>query len=147
MNKVSALSACLTIGIGMSTLFSASVAAETLVEQRVENFKKSSDAIKAVFKTHLPAGDFATIRAFGEEMAQWGKDIPSYFPPEATSEGAKPAIWKNWSDFQNKAADFSLKASAVVTASAGGDAAAIGDAVKALGGACKACHDSYRNKK
>ncbi len=139
----------LGVMIALAGSFSAldRAAAETLQEKRIAMFKKSGSDIKAVFKTHLPNGDVAAIRAFGEEMAQWGADMPSHFPKGSANEGAKASIWEDWADFQDKTADFTVKANAVVLATQQEDLSAIENAVKALGGACKACHQQYRQKK
>ncbi|HBO13832.1 MAG TPA: cytochrome C [Halieaceae bacterium] len=59
---------------------------------------------------------------------------------------AKPAIWDNMDDFEAKLADLREAAEALDEAAEGGDRAAIAEAVKATGGACKACHDEYKSK-
>jgi len=56
---------------------------------------------------------------------------------------AKAEIWEDWEDFTSKWADLGEAAAAMQTAASGGTEA-IGPAMGALGGACKACHDSYR---
>lgn len=56
---------------------------------------------------------------------------------------AQPNIWENWADFESKWADLGTAAKGLQTAAAGGQEA-IGPAMGPLGGACKACHDTYR---
>lgn len=56
---------------------------------------------------------------------------------------AKPAIWENMADFESKWAALGEAATAMA-AVAGTGKDAIGPNMGALGGACKACHDTYR---
>ncbi|HBM58317.1 MAG TPA: cytochrome C554, partial [Citreicella sp.] len=69
--------------------------------------------------------------------------------PEGSSEmdmdgtRAKAEIWDNMDDFASKWAGFGEAASAMQQVAATGQEA-IGPAMGGLGGACKACHDTYR---
>ncbi|MBY6005730.1 cytochrome c [Salipiger bermudensis] len=69
--------------------------------------------------------------------------------PEGSSEmdmdgtRAKSEIWDDWEDFAAKWGALGEAATAM-QAAAGNGAEAIGPAMGGLGGACKACHDSYR---
>lgn len=56
---------------------------------------------------------------------------------------AKAEIWDNMDDFASKWAGFGEAASAMQQVAATGQEA-IGPAMGGLGGACKACHDTYR---
>lgn len=56
---------------------------------------------------------------------------------------ALPAIWENQADLGAKWAALG-EAAKGLQAAAGTDAAAIGAALGAVGGTCKACHDAYR---
>lgn len=56
---------------------------------------------------------------------------------------AEPAVWDQNADFLSKWADFGTAAEAM-QAAAGTGQAALGPAMGQLGGACKACHDTYR---
>ncbi|OYU38421.1 MAG: cytochrome C [Pseudorhodobacter sp. PARRP1] len=53
---------------------------------------------------------------------------------------AKPEIWTNWDDFVKKADGLTAAANALDASSADGIKAGMG----AIGGACKACHTTYR---
>lgn len=53
---------------------------------------------------------------------------------------ASPDIWTNWEDFVAKANGLNAAATALDVASVDGVKAGMG----AIGGACKACHTSYR---
>lgn len=56
---------------------------------------------------------------------------------------AKADIWSNFPDVGKKAGDMAAAAQAM-QAAAGTDLAALQGAMKALGGACGACHKAYR---
>jgi cytochrome c556 len=70
------------------------------------------------------------------------------FMPEGTVSGsaALPAIWENWSDFEQKAADFQQAAQALNDAAQSGGFAAAQSLVQPLAGTCGGCHRTYRQR-
>jgi cytochrome c556 len=60
---------------------------------------------------------------------------------------AKPEIWQDPEAFREKTQAMKDEADKLAAIAAGGDAAAIGPQVKALGEACGSCHDSFRKPK
>ena len=75
-------------------------------------------------------------------------DAPSLFVEGTSSEEmrgseALPAIWENPDDFGAKFAALTEAAAGSPEAVAGGQES-IGPVLQKLGGACKACHDDYR---
>ena len=80
-----------------------------------------------------------------------GYDLPSLFIEGSgrgqTSEetAAKPDIWTNMDDFRAKFAGLAEAATGASEAVKGG-ADKAGAVVGKIGAACKACHDSYREK-
>ena len=117
-----------------------------IVEMRVKRFKQSGADIQAIFKKHMGAGNFAAIEEAAARMAAWGAEMPDAFPAGSKSVGAEPAIWENFSDFENKAEAFAKAAAKLKTAAASGNAGAVKKAAQAVGGTCKSCHQSYRIK-
>ena len=57
---------------------------------------------------------------------------------------AKPAIWDDWATFERLADAATAQAEKLAEVVATGDMAAIGAQVQATGGACKECHDRFR---
>ena len=57
---------------------------------------------------------------------------------------ALPLIWDNMDDFAAKAQDLVAAANAFADTAAGGDQGATLGGLRALGGACGSCHDTYR---
>jgi cytochrome c556 len=57
---------------------------------------------------------------------------------------AKPDIWTHFDDFRSKLSDLVEQSKALSEVSKGGDEATMKEQFKKLGGACKACHDKYK---
>lgn len=57
---------------------------------------------------------------------------------------AKPEIWADWATFERLADAANVEAQKLAEVAASGDMAAIGAQVQATGGACKECHDRFR---
>ena len=75
-------------------------------------------------------------------------DYPKNFFGPGTDKGdtkAKPELWKNRSDFDDKMEKMIGEARKLPQA-ARGDLASLKKAVADTGAACKACHDDYRAK-
>lgn len=64
-----------------------------------------------------------------------------------TTSEARPIVWTERADFEKKADDLVKAATAFKVAAAGGDQAATLKAAGAVGGACKSCHDKFRDEK
>ena len=70
--------------------------------------------------------------------------------PEGSDLGetnAKPEIWQKPDEFKAAVEKLETNADKFLAAVDSGDQAAIGEAMKALGGSCKGCHDDFRQKK
>ena len=97
------------------------------------------------------AFDAAAAGKSGESIAQLGGMIPDVFvfdTRKATSvkTKAQDGIWTNQADFKSKADDLAKAADALVEAAKSGDRGTTLKAAGAVGKACGACHDNYRNK-
>jgi cytochrome c556 len=57
---------------------------------------------------------------------------------------AKPEIWTHFDDFKSKLNDLIEQSKTMSDIARTGDEAKIRDQFKKLGGACKACHDKYK---
>jgi cytochrome c556 len=62
------------------------------------------------------------------------------------STKAKETIWSNKSDFDKKITDLQTAAADLAAAAAKSDRAATLKAAGAVGGACKSCHEDFRDK-
>jgi cytochrome c556 len=108
------------------------------------NFGPMADMVKGKM-----AWDQAAMQGFADDLGAIAElNLLRGFAPgsDKGTTRAKPAIWDNMDDFEAKYADFRDAVDSLETAVASGDRAAIGEAVKNTGGACKACHDDYKSK-
>lgn len=95
------------------------------------------------------AYDAAAATAAGDNIEALSKyTLPALFiegssPADGIETEALPAVWENSADFGTKFAGLQ-EAAAGAGAAAGGGQEALGPLLQKLGGACKACHDTYR---
>ena len=128
-------------------------AVQKSVDTRVGHYKEIGKAAKAI---HDEIGqsepDLATIQSNARAIEALAKQIPSWFPkgtgqqPGVKTE-ALPIIWDQIPTFKQRAAGLAGAAHEIAAAAASGDIDATKAAAGNLGGACKACHDVFREKK
>lgn len=95
--------------------------------------------------------DAAVATKSATHIGQIGTMLPDVFAfdtRKATNvkTKAQDGIWTNTADFNSKADDLVKAASALAEAAKTGDKGATLKAAGAVGKACGACHDNYRNK-
>ena len=92
----------------------------------------------------IGAGDFETVSSEAEKIA--AMVMPDYFP-EGSGEGtsAKPAIWTDFVGFKDAAEANYYAAQELIAAAAKQDAEAAGEALRAIGGTCKGCHQKFKS--
>jgi cytochrome c556 len=142
MSKRSIFSAVLTAALlGMACL----PASAGVIEDRKANFKANNASMRTIGGA-LGAGDFATIAAEAQKIADWAAVMPDYFP-EGSGTGdtsARPAIWENFEGF-TAAAKANHDATLILLAAAeAGDVNAAKSALGEVGGTCKACHQQFK---
>ncbi len=133
-----ALSAALIGGLA-STAF----AADPSVEARQALMKSLGAAAKTLGgMAGGGAYDAAAAEAAKAALVDGAAQIAAKYEVnvEDPDSEAKPEVWTNWDDFLAKAKALGDAAAAMDVASVEG----IGAGMGAVGGACKACHTSYR---
>jgi cytochrome c556 len=95
--------------------------------------------------------DAAVATKSATHIAQLGAMIPDVFvfdtrKATGVKTKAQDGIWTNTADFNSKADDLVKAATALTDAAKSGDKGATLKAAGAVGKACGACHDNYRNK-
>ena len=120
------------------------------IKQRHDNFEGLGDSFK-VIRTQLEGGspDMAAIEAAAADMNTRAQAISGLFPEGTSREAgfdteALAAIWEDKPGFETAAQNLVDATAEMMTIAASGDAAAIGEQVKMVGGTCKACHDKFR---
>jgi cytochrome c556 len=121
-------------------------------ETRHANFKQQGAAFKAIndeLKKDTP--DKTVIAANATKLATLAAQLPSWFPkgsgPESGAKThAKAAVWTDAAGFAEAAKRLQTEAPKLQQVAATGDLEAIRAQVRATGGACKACHDKFREE-
>jgi cytochrome c556 len=125
------------------------IASAGVGEDRSKAMKEMGGSMKVVKLAIAAGGPAADIEAAAKKIAEISTMIPSLFPEGSDTEddSALPDIWTNWDDFTAKAKSLGDEAGLLASAAAGGDMATVGAQFDKVGGACGACHKSYRAKK
>ena len=139
MRSLAPLAAAILIG---TTAF---VANAGVVEDRKANFKANNASMRAIGAA-IGGGDFETVTREAERIAAWAMVMPDYFP-EGSGEGtsAKPAIWTDFIGFKDAAEANYYAAQELIAAATKQDADAAGEALRAIGGTCKGCHQKFKS--
>ena len=104
-------------------------------------------AIGGILKNKLPYQ--GTIAVHAQALQMTSTVLDDAFKKEIT-EGktdAKPDIWRDWEKFTAAAKKLGTESGKLAKVAQGGDMAAIGAQVKAVGKACGGCHKSFRKPK
>ncbi|MBB6483117.1 cytochrome c [Rhizobium lusitanum] len=126
------------------------VAADGTHDSRIGMMKKiggAAGALGAIAKGDKPY-DADIVKASLATIAETAKAFPEQFNPQSDKGDAEvnPKIWENLDDFKAKATKLSADAETAL-AQLPADKTDVGSTLKALGGACGACHQAYRVKK
>lgn len=128
--------------------------AEATIKQRQETMKQLGGHMKAINEfVESGNGSAEDVAARAASIQQVAAKIPELFP-EGTSmddgigkTGAKPAIWAEWSKFQDAAKNMGEEAGTLASVAVTGDRDAIGVQFAALGKqGCGGCHTPFRQK-
>ncbi|HMA51418.1 MAG TPA: cytochrome c [Magnetospirillaceae bacterium] len=150
MKRVYGLAAVLAVVIGSGAALA--LDAPAAIKERQDFYKDIGKSMKGLgeeLKSSSP--NVADVKKFAANIDAAAPKVPSFFPagtgPEAgVKTGAKAEIWQKPDEFKKDAADFATAAHALNVAAQSGDVAAIKDATGKLGEACKACHQTFREK-
>lgn len=93
--------------------------------------------------------DAAQFAKHAERIAFLAPQLLEGFPPgsdKGADTEAKPGIWQNMDDFKSKMDELVKQSRALADIAKGGDEAKMKEQFKQTAGACKSCHDKYRNE-
>ena len=143
-------------GIAVGQLSAAApdpAAVQKVVDARVAKYKQIGKANKAI-KDELGQAqpNLASIQANARVIEALAKQIPSWFPRNSGQQAgvkseALPIIWQQVPTFKQRAAGLAGAAHQAAAAAESGDLNATRAAANNIGPACKACHDTFREKK
>ena len=116
-----------------------------IVKERMDRFKNSQQALKAIGAA-LKSGDLAAIDTPAASIAIWADEMLDYFPAGSNPppSEALDVIWSDPTGFASAGAANAAAAKRLQTLAASGDGAASMSAFKDLAATCKACHQKYR---
>lgn len=106
-----------------------------------------SGALFGQIKAGVDRGDDPKTLGFAARaLSRWAGAIPGMFPAgsSAANSDALPTIWSDRAGFEAKAADYAAAATKLADLARAGDKPGFAAQFAVVGGACKACHDSYR---
>lgn len=134
-------------GLAVVGAFGVALAQGDPIANRKANFKMLADAMKATKAVIDAGGPTAGAVPEAEKIVQVARVNPGHFPTgsDKGETKAKPEIWTNKADFDKKFANLEAEGAKLVAAAQSGDSKALGAQFGQVGGACKACHDAYRN--
>jgi cytochrome c556 len=144
---VAALLAVLTLGIGSAAI---AAEAEDLIKYRKSVMKAIGGHTAAIFAIAGGKVDNqAHLAAHVSGLAASAMMVKDVFPADSAAgeTEAKPEIWQQTDDFAAAVKQFEDAAGNLAGVVEAGNMDAMGDALKALGGSCKNCHDNFRVKK
>ncbi|MBB6254301.1 c-type cytochrome [Nitrospirillum iridis] len=155
-SKARLAQATAVFGLAMALLGSATASAALdpteIVKARQQDMKKLGGGMK-IFQGYLKddKGTSQDVAAAAAAMAAVTKGLPDQFT-EGTAVGvgeseALPVIWQEQAKFRQGFTDMAQALDKILDLPVGADKAAIGQAVQAVGGTCKQCHETYRQKK
>ena len=117
---------------------------------RHQNFKAQGAAFKGILD-EIKKGDpnKAAVAADAAKLKALTAQLPSWFPKGSGAESgmktdAKAEVWSDPAGFAAAANRLQVEASKLNQFAQAGDIAGVKGQVRAVGGACKNCHDKYR---
>jgi cytochrome c556 len=122
---------------------------EAMIKYRTNSMKSLSGHMGALARTVEGKVGFRDLMLpHARAIAAISHKTAEMFP-EGTDFGntdAKAEIWSRRAEFDQAAATAAERADELVAAVQGDDMTVIGPAFKAMGKACKGCHDQFREK-
>lgn len=120
---------------------------------RHENFEKLGKTFKGLNdELRKDSPDKAFVTSSVQTMLTLANALPTWFPRGSGVQArpmseAKAEIWTDAAGFTAAASALQVQVSKLNQAAQSGDMAAIKAQVRPTGGACKGCHDKYRQEK
>lgn len=117
---------------------------------RHHNFKQLGAGFKAILdeiKKGQP--DNTVVSSNAAKLKGLASQLPSWFPKGSGAESgvksdAKPEVWADPAGFAAAANRLQVETSKLDQFARAGDLPGVREQVRAVGGACKNCHDKYR---
>lgn len=154
MNGDRKFAAAMALAVGLAVAAGAALAADATgqaaASKRHDNFKAQGAAFKGLLdELKKDAPDNAVIATNAAKLKASSTALPTWFvkgsgPADGVKTEAKPEAFSDPAGFAAAAAKFKDEAAKLDALAQAGDIAGVKGQVRAVGGACKACHDKYR---
>lgn len=158
MNRFNSPGLAAVIALAVSMV--PAVSADELTGEQAQEAAETRQAIFKLLAWNMdPMGDMLRnqrpfdierVERSATRIAQLGAMIPDAFERDtrefALATQARDGIWSNADDFAARAGDLVEAAEALRAAAEGGEQPSVLQAIGALGQACGACHDAYRDQ-
>lgn len=142
----------LSLALGLSACGEPDSPGARIAQQRHENFETIGDAFKQIGdELKQSAPDVAKLRVSSATIAGLAPKVETWFPKgsgpqDGVKSDALATIWTDPGEFQRATQRLTAAATNFDALAKAGDVAGMRGAAKALGGACKACHDRFREE-
>ena len=146
MKRIRAMGASLVLGLLLNSVVFADGEAEYDYRHGVmEAIGGHMTAMVTILRKGVHQDELA-LHASG--IAALADISPDIFPggSDVEKSEALPAVWENPAEFNAAMTKFVETAKLMEQAALTGDMAQIGPAIQGLGGACKGCHDDFREE-
>jgi cytochrome c556 len=154
MSRTSTIIRWLSVTSFATLLFTGSTVMADDVERAVEYrqgvmnvFSWNMKAMGGMMKGEVPFDQKVFATHAGDLAAASTLNLLPGFPEDSESDesDALPEIWMEFDDFEKKYQNLGRATKALSENSLSDDKAALGQALKEVGKACKACHKKYKN--
>ena len=145
--KAIPLSVALIASYAIATPTFAQTAPEDAYDYRHSVMKSLGNHTHAFFLIFSGKVDQPTqMSTHANAIAAIGAEIGTLFPPGSNVDDshALPLIWEEPEQFSEVAQNTEIATARLAAAAVSGDRQAVAQAFRALGNACKGCHDRYR---
>ena len=111
--------------------------------------ESNNSAVAEALNKAIKEKNFAEIEGKCNVILENMDKVLDFFPAGSLSENsrAKPEIWAKWGEFSKHPANVRKAAQELAAAAKAGDEEAVKVKFKAVGEACKGCHESFRAPK
>lgn len=123
---------------------------QQIVDVRRVGMRLAAADIQLMRTAAEKGADIRPMARAARGLEEWGAVLPALFPagtgPDAVQTRARPEIWADRADFEQRARDFAMASAQLAQAAAANDMAAGQIAWDATWESCNACHARYRSE-
>jgi cytochrome c556 len=122
--------------------------ADPIIQYRLDVMQSvghQTAAIGAIMQKKVPESYSGNIALHAQTLALLAQEAVKAFETRQPGGTAKPEVWDNWKEFSEKLMAMSTAASNLAKKASAGPVTV--EDVRAVQGACRDCHQNYRQRK